>query len=141
VRPVEGVDRHHVAVDQLVELGGEEARDVGRRRRERVVVVVPDVVDQRDRLVALAAEVQAFEGGVDVRAVPVRRCREGRRLLRVHVGVELVDEVVDLLVGDGGRVRDLRAAVTGGERGVVRDPHLDLVADTAERVVLEVQPA
>ena len=63
------------------------------------------------------------------------------RLLRVHVVVELVDQARDLRVGDRGRVRDLRPAVAGRERGVVGDPDLDLVADAAQRVVLAVQAA
>ena len=142
VLPVERVDRHHVAVEKLVDLRREEPGDVGRRRRERVVVVVAHVVDQRHRAVAGAGVVAAVAARVGteqgVGPVTVRRRAEGGRLLRVDVRVELGDEVARLLVGDRGGAGDLRPAVTGREGQVVGHPHLDVHTDGAQRVGLAV---
>ena len=146
VQPVERVDRHDVAVGQVVERRVEEPGDVGLAvgRRGLVVVRVTDVVDQRHRLVPGAVHAVRAVG-----AVPVRCDRERLGLLREHVGVELVDEAVDLVLGH----RDRRAAahrvaaVAGRELqrlvagSVARHPDLDLVADALEDVVLQVDLA
>ena len=55
VEPVERVDRHHVAVDELVEVPREESRDVGLALGVDglVEVRVPHVVDKHDNVVGL----------------------------------------------------------------------------------------
>ena len=79
-----------------------------------------------------------------MRAVPRRRDAERVRLDRVHVGVELVDQVVDLRIGDDV-AHAVVAAVARREVEprrdlvlVARDPHLDVVPDAPERVLLHV---
>lgn len=138
VRPVERVDSHDVAVEQLVEEREVEPGDVAGGGREVVEVVVAYVVDEGDRPVTGTGEVPA---DLRVAAVPLRRGAERGGRLRVHVGVELVDQARDLLVGDHRGVRDLPAAVTLRELRVVGDPHLDVVAHAAQRVVLQVDDA
>jgi hypothetical protein len=54
----------------------------------------------------------------------------------VHVVVELIDQVVHLLVADDGP-HAIVAAVAGREVQLVGYPHLGVIADTPERVVLD----
>jgi hypothetical protein len=75
VDPVPRVQRHDVAVGVVVEQGPEEARDVGAAVRcgRVVVVLVADVVHQRDDAVALALEVVGGKsvGPPDGTTIPV----------------------------------------------------------------------
>ena len=139
VEPVVRVDRHHVALDERVDVGRVVAGDVG-RELDVVVVLVPEVRDQRDDLVAGAGVVAGWDDPelLEHAAVPLARRRraEGGRHLREHVAVELADEVRGLRVGD--HVADaVVAAVARREVEVVRDPDLDLLADGAQREELE----
>ncbi len=99
MQPVERVDRHHVAIEEVVDLRREESRDV--REAAGVVRVVEvrvaDVRDERDDLVAVTRVVVERQLGSS-RPVPGRRHAERRRLLRVDVGVELADQARDLRV-------------------------------------------
>ena len=69
--------------------------------------------------------------------VAVGRYRERLRLLRIDVRVELADEALHLGVRDR-RQPERVPAVVPREGEVVRDPDLDVVADAAQGVVLQV---
>ena len=138
--PVERVDGHRVAVVVIRDGRREVAHDVAEAVRVvRVdVVLVADVHDERDDLVAVAAVV---ERQLAVRAVAVRRDAEQRRLRRVHPTVESRDQALNLVVRDREVGGVCVAAVTRRERAVVLHPDLDVLPDAAKRRVREERSA
>ena len=143
VRPVVGVDRHDVAVDEAVDVARVVAGDIGRELDVGVVLVL-EVRDERDDLVTGAGVVTGRDDP-ELLEQSARAVARGRRAvrggqLRVHVPVELPGEVGRLRVGD--HVPDaVVAAVAGREVDRVRDPDLDLRADGSQRELLEVGAA
>ena len=148
VEPVERVHRHHVPVGELVEDRVEEAEDVPVPVLiVRVVeVVVADVVDEHDDVVALArpssrrearrprvsARLPSLAGATLNASLSAGRIlRSNSRIMRLDLLVLHVDAVVATVAG-----RELRA-----RRDLVRvarHPDFDVVADCAQRVVLQV---
>ena len=147
VKPVDAVDRDHVAVDLLVERRDEHPSDAD-THVDVVEALVADVVHERDHTTSVAGVVVGREprpprqGGPG--SVPGGGHAERRRLPWVDRAVELLYEHLRLGIGDlhaivvaavaRRELEPLRDAVV-----VARDPNLHVRADRAEREVLHVE--
>ena len=149
MRPVEGIDGHHVPIEERVDLRREESGDVREPAGVVLVVVVRvlHVGDERDDLVPVAdvVVVRQAEQPWQLRlgAAPRRRHAERRRLLGIDVGIELVDQRGDLLIGDdvahavvaAVARREVQCAHRRGRKSgddPLLNPDLDVLPDRAE---------